>query len=294
VRWDALPTATLYRRFSQKDDIGRAVGLREVRWLLTRVDRQVDTTTDAGQQIEDLIVAVLTEVRGNPLLTRVLNTEPQAMLTVQGWPVLELGRDYLREFIQRLQSEDKLPAFDAEPVAEMVARMALSLVLTPETGIPVDDDQAMRRFIREHITLVFRLPPDAETLTLGWRGGRRSTRRKARIWLSRLLFLATQVFSDEELERLRRFPEIGRDELFRFFTLTPADVAFVDPGRGGGRRIGSACRWRCAQRFAEAQDLNEEVPCGLGVVAMQDRPDRDLRVVSHGSEGKSFVCSRGR
>ncbi|GGM84379.1 hypothetical protein GCM10012275_63800 [Longimycelium tulufanense] len=46
--------------------------------------------------------------------------------------------------------------------------------------------------------------------------------------------MATRVFADEELERLRRFPEIGRDELFRFFTLTPADVAFVDPGRGRG------------------------------------------------------------
>ena len=46
--------------------------------------------------------------------------------------------------------------------------------------------------------------------------------------------MATQVFADEELERLRGFPEVGRDELFRFFTLTPADVAFVDPGRGRG------------------------------------------------------------
>jgi hypothetical protein len=42
------------------------------------------------------------------------------------------------------------------------------------------------------------------------------------------------VFTDEELEGLRRFPEIGREDLFRFFTLAPADVAFVDPGRGRG------------------------------------------------------------
>jgi hypothetical protein len=40
------------------------------------------------------------------------------------------------------------------------------------------------------------------------------------------------VFSDVELERLRGFPEIGREELIRFFTLTPADIAFVDPGAG--------------------------------------------------------------
>lgn len=44
--------------------------------------------------------------------------------------------------------------------------------------------------------------------------------------------LAMRVFADEELERLREFPEIGRDELARFFTLSPADAAFVDPGRG--------------------------------------------------------------
>ncbi len=46
--------------------------------------------------------------------------------------------------------------------------------------------------------------------------------------------MATRVFADQELEALRRFPEIGREELFRFVTLTPADIAFVDPGRGRG------------------------------------------------------------
>jgi hypothetical protein len=42
------------------------------------------------------------------------------------------------------------------------------------------------------------------------------------------------VFTDEELESLLRFPEIGRDELARFFTLAPSDVAFINPGRGRG------------------------------------------------------------
>ena len=46
--------------------------------------------------------------------------------------------------------------------------------------------------------------------------------------------MVAPVFTDEDLEVLRRFPEIGREELFRFFTLTPADVAFIDPGRGRG------------------------------------------------------------
>jgi hypothetical protein len=42
------------------------------------------------------------------------------------------------------------------------------------------------------------------------------------------------VFPEDQLERLRTFPDIGRDDLIRYFTLTPADVAFLDPGRGRG------------------------------------------------------------
>ena len=44
--------------------------------------------------------------------------------------------------------------------------------------------------------------------------------------------MATRVFSDEELARLRGFPEITAEELVRFFTLSAADAEFVDPGRG--------------------------------------------------------------
>lgn len=53
--------------------------------------------------------------------------------------------------------------------------------------------------------------------------------------------MATRVFADEELARLREFPEIGREELFRYFTLGPADLAFVAPqGRGASVRLGLA------------------------------------------------------
>src|SRR5450756_753757 len=50
------------------------------------------------------------------------------------------------------------------------------------------------------------------------------------------------MFSREQYEQLRSFPEISRDELFRYFTLTSADAAFVDPGagRGPGDRLGIA------------------------------------------------------
>ena len=49
-----------------------------------------------------------------------------------------------------------------------------------------------------------------------------------------MVSVATRLFSDAQLDQLRSFPDIGKDDLVRYFTLTAADVAFVDPGRGRG------------------------------------------------------------
>jgi hypothetical protein len=48
------------------------------------------------------------------------------------------------------------------------------------------------------------------------------------------------VFSQEELEQLRGFPEIGRAEFIRYFTLTPADEAFLQRFRGRVNVFGAA------------------------------------------------------
>lgn len=59
--------------------------------------------------------------------------------------------------------------------------------------------------------------------------------------------MATRLFPDDQMERLKSYPDIGTDELIRFFTLTAADAAFVDPGRGRGQRTGSAWQCSCAR-----------------------------------------------
>ncbi|MEV0149978.1 MULTISPECIES: DUF4158 domain-containing protein [unclassified Nonomuraea] len=46
--------------------------------------------------------------------------------------------------------------------------------------------------------------------------------------------MSTRMSSEDQLERLRSYPDISREDLIRYFTLTPADVAFINPGRGRG------------------------------------------------------------
>jgi Domain of unknown function (DUF4158) len=49
-----------------------------------------------------------------------------------------------------------------------------------------------------------------------------------------------EVFSEDELARLRRFPEPARPDLIRFFTLAVADEAFVRKFRGQDNVLGAA------------------------------------------------------
>lgn len=165
ARRGGLSLATLYRRFSSKSDLIEAVGLQQTRDFIESVDaavqRQMEKDAGAEEQIVELFVAFLDGLRGNELLDRLLNTEPEMVLpylTTKGAPVIELGRDYLAEFITRLQGEGKLPVYDPLPLAEMIARTALSLALTPQTVIPLGDDIAVRKYARDHVVVSFRVP----------------------------------------------------------------------------------------------------------------------------------------
>ncbi|MGV9665104.1 TetR/AcrR family transcriptional regulator [Nocardia niigatensis] len=164
ARRGGLSLATLYRRFAGKNDLIQAVGLRQARQLVDEVDAAVQGPIERDESAEDqiiaLFVAFIEGLRGNQLLGRLLKTEPEIVLpylTVQGAPVIELGRDYLAEFMARLQAEGKLPQYDPLPLAEMIARAALSLALTPQTVIPLDDPDALRQFARDHIVPGFRI-----------------------------------------------------------------------------------------------------------------------------------------
>jgi len=154
ARRSGLSPATLYRRFPGKDHLVWAVGLREAVRLIERVDAEVDPSAPADEQIVALSVACMRELRANALLRRLLSTEPEVLLpllTVEGGPVLELGREYVAEVVRRLAERDGMADVDADQVAEVLARLTLSMALLPQTCIPFDDEVRLRAFARRHI-----------------------------------------------------------------------------------------------------------------------------------------------
>ncbi|MFC8386302.1 TetR/AcrR family transcriptional regulator [Nocardia sp. NPDC057272] len=151
ARRAGISPATLYRRYESKNELVEAVGVREAQRYVTEIDERVRAVTEPGEQLVEIFVAFVTTIAGNELLRRLLSTEPEIILprlTTDAGPILAVGRAYLAEKLRELQVSAPVPEFDPDLVAEIMARLALSLALTPDGLIPLDDAEAGREFAR--------------------------------------------------------------------------------------------------------------------------------------------------
>ncbi|MFL6158648.1 MAG: TetR/AcrR family transcriptional regulator [Marmoricola sp.] len=161
ARRAGISPATLYRRYAQKSDVVMAVGMLEAGNILAALEEAVDPAAPPLEQLTCLHLTVTNRLRSNRLLQRLLATEPESVLpkiTVDADPILEIGRGYLAGFLTRLQAEGHLPAYDVRPVADCLARLAQSEVLTP--SVEPLGDAAARAFVRDHLAPFIRLAPE--------------------------------------------------------------------------------------------------------------------------------------
>ncbi|WSG63557.1 TetR/AcrR family transcriptional regulator [Nocardia sp. NBC_01730] len=151
ARRAGISPATLYRRYESKNDLVEAVSVREAQRFVAAIDRQVQAVSGTDDQLVEIFVAFIGAIAGNELLRRLLRTEPDLILprlTTDAGPILSVGRGYLAEKLRELRDAGSTHDFDADLVAEIMARLALSLALTPDGLIPVTDQDAAREFAR--------------------------------------------------------------------------------------------------------------------------------------------------
>lgn len=147
--------ATVYRRFAGRDDIVRAVILRELARFIGEVDAAVQAIDDPLERFVEGFVATLREARENPLLRRLLEVEPDLILpflTVQGGPALSLSRAYLSDEFRASQETGHIrDDVDVDLAAEMLVRLCQSLLLTPTGLLELDDDAGLRQLARGYL-----------------------------------------------------------------------------------------------------------------------------------------------
>src|SRR5690606_14040157 len=134
--------------------------VREAQRFVEYIDKRVQTVDDGEDRLVEIFVAFISAIAGNELLRRLLRTEPELILprlTTDAGPVLTVGRVYLAEKLRELRPDDA--DFDADLVAEVMARLAQSLALTPDGLIPLSDPEAGREFARRTRLPMVALPP---------------------------------------------------------------------------------------------------------------------------------------
>ncbi|MBX6766288.1 MAG: TetR/AcrR family transcriptional regulator [Actinomadura rubrobrunea] len=147
---------TIYRRFTNKEQLLQAVILREVRRFLSGIAEATEGLPTAEDAIVEGFVTGLRGARTHPLVTRVLQSEPEAFvaqLGMNGGAVLLAARDILADRLRRARPDSDE---DVETVAEVLLRVALSLLLVPGGGLALDDEDDIRAFAREHLTRMLR------------------------------------------------------------------------------------------------------------------------------------------
>ena len=142
---------TVFRRFQSKQGLVGVVIAREIR----RGMAELEGVWEREQTLEQRVVLgfsfAVNFVRGHALFDRLLRTEPEVvlpLLTLDGAAALALYRELIG---QRLRAEIRAgraaPA-DIDQAAEVLARLAISLLLTRDGTITLDDDETIVALVR--------------------------------------------------------------------------------------------------------------------------------------------------
>lgn len=135
----------LYRHYANRDDVVRAVLARETQRFVDGVVAVDRPGVEPARIVADGFVYCVRFLGHNDLLRRVMQTEPDVLrfLTTEGGSLLRIAIDASAGFlIDRLGMAER-PARD---VAETLARLLVSIVLTPHAVIDFDDTAQLRAY----------------------------------------------------------------------------------------------------------------------------------------------------
>jgi len=156
ARVAGVGVATAYRRFPQKPALVRAVILREAEHVITLVAREMNRPGEVADQSADGFTAFAHALADRPLLVQLMRGQPaEATVIGVGSDLLDLvmamARDAVATWLRGYQADGRFVGLDPDVLGEIYARLALSLVLTPDGVIPMHDDQATRAFAKQYL-----------------------------------------------------------------------------------------------------------------------------------------------
>jgi AcrR family transcriptional regulator len=142
---------TVFRRFQNKQGLIEVVIAREIRRAMEELDRGWDPRDTLEEGLIHAFEFVGSFVRGHPLFDRLLRSEPEFMLpliTVDGGPALELYRSLIAHRLRAAVTAGRAASADIDRAAEVIARLAQSLLLTSAGMISLEDHESIVALVR--------------------------------------------------------------------------------------------------------------------------------------------------
>ena len=159
ARRAGVARVTVYRHVGGKDALVALVLGGETRRAMTELDAAVAGAGSPAEVLERSFSVLVRFVREHPLFDTLLRREPETLLpplTIHGQAFLDLYRSLVGERLAELQRNGEIDPPNLERAAEAIARMAMSLVLTPSALLDADDPQAVAAFARETLLPMLR------------------------------------------------------------------------------------------------------------------------------------------
>ena len=141
--------ATLYRRFSDKEQLFQAVIMRDSQRDLAQIQATISRQKTFLDGLIEAFVLAVGLLHNNPLLSRLLMTEPDNVLpslTTGFAPLMAYCRTFMASQIIRGQEAGQLNDLPADVTAEMILRVIHSLMLTRIGVINPGDEASVRQF----------------------------------------------------------------------------------------------------------------------------------------------------
>lgn len=141
---------TVFRRFESKQRLVEVVIAREVSRGMEELDQLWEGAETLEDRLVDGFVFAGRYVRDHPLFDGLLRREPEVLLpplTIDGGQVVVLYRSLIADRLQAEVDAGRASTSDVDGVAEVIARLAISLLLTPEGEVTLEDSASVRRLV---------------------------------------------------------------------------------------------------------------------------------------------------
>lgn len=146
---------TVYRRFTTKDTLVEHVVRREFRRYFDQFLIDIEQARTAADRVVLGFVSALRAIRHNPLIGGLMAVEPDVLVPTMigdGGRTLAAVQKFVAGQLRREQQAGHVsPSVDVELVAELMARICSSFLLTPSHVVDLDDDEQVREVARKFL-----------------------------------------------------------------------------------------------------------------------------------------------